>query len=83
VDHRPGLDDVEQRKLLTLSGLELRPLGRPARSYSLYRLRYPGSYQYNEVLLLMWVVRQDIHAGNMTRPSRGVAKSLWSVRFSS
>jgi hypothetical protein len=29
------------RKLFTLPGLELRPLGRPARSQSLYRLRYP------------------------------------------
>jgi hypothetical protein len=38
-----GLDAVEKRKFLTLPGLELRPLGRPARSQSLYRLRYPGS----------------------------------------
>jgi hypothetical protein len=29
VDPRAGLDDVEKRKLLTLPGLELRPLGRP------------------------------------------------------
>jgi hypothetical protein len=35
---------VEKRKFLTIPGLELRPLGRPARSQSLYRLRYPGSY---------------------------------------
>jgi hypothetical protein len=27
-----GLDNVEKRKFLTLPGLELRPLGRPARS---------------------------------------------------
>jgi hypothetical protein len=38
---RVGLDDVEKRKFLTLPGLELRPLGRPARSQSIYRLRYP------------------------------------------
>jgi hypothetical protein len=38
-----GLDDVEKRKFLTLPGLELRPLGHPARSQSLYRLSYPGS----------------------------------------
>jgi hypothetical protein len=38
-----GLDDVEKTKFLTLPGLELRPLGRPARGHSLYRLRYPGS----------------------------------------
>jgi hypothetical protein len=43
VGHRADLDDVEKRKFLTLPELELRPLGRPARSQSLYRLRYPGS----------------------------------------
>jgi hypothetical protein len=32
VDPRAGLDDVEDRKFLTLPGLELRSLGRPARS---------------------------------------------------
>jgi hypothetical protein len=32
VDPRTGLDDFEKRKFLTLPGLELRPLGRPARS---------------------------------------------------
>jgi hypothetical protein len=32
-------EDVEKRKMLTLPGLLLRPLGRPARSQSLYRLR--------------------------------------------
>jgi hypothetical protein len=43
VDSRAGLDEVEKRKFLPLPGLEIRPLGRPARSQSLYRLRYPGS----------------------------------------
>jgi hypothetical protein len=38
VDPRAGLDDVEKRKFLTLPGLELRSLGYPARSQSLYRL---------------------------------------------
>jgi hypothetical protein len=42
VDPRAGLDDLKKRKFLTLLGLKLRPLGRPARSQSLYRLRYPG-----------------------------------------
>jgi hypothetical protein len=41
VGPRAGLDDVEKRKFFTLPGLELRSLGRPARSQSLYRLRYP------------------------------------------
>jgi hypothetical protein len=40
VDPRADLDD-EGKKFLTLPGLEPRPLGRPARSQSLYRLRYP------------------------------------------
>jgi hypothetical protein len=43
VDPRAGLDDLEKRKFLILPRLELRPLGRPARSQSLYRLRYPDS----------------------------------------
>jgi hypothetical protein len=42
VGPKTGLDEVEKRKFLTIPGLELRPLGRPARSQSLYRLRYPG-----------------------------------------
>jgi hypothetical protein len=32
VDLRAGLDDLEKRKFLTPPGLELRLLGRPARS---------------------------------------------------
>jgi hypothetical protein len=39
VDPRAGLDDVENRKFMTLPGLELRLLCRPARSHSLYRQR--------------------------------------------
>jgi hypothetical protein len=45
VDRRAGLDDMETWKFLTLPGLELLPLGRPASSQSLYRLRYPGSFE--------------------------------------
>jgi hypothetical protein len=43
MDPRAGLDDVEKRKFLIIPGIELRPLGRPARSQSLYRLSYPDS----------------------------------------
>jgi hypothetical protein len=43
VDARAGLDDVEKRKFLTLPGFKLQPLGRPACSQSLYRLRYHSS----------------------------------------
>jgi hypothetical protein len=45
VDPRPGLNDMDKWKFLTLPGLELRPIGRPASSQSLYRLRYPGSHK--------------------------------------
>jgi hypothetical protein len=48
---RAGLDDTEKRKLLTLPGLTLRPLGRPARSQSLYRLCYPGSQCFRSELI--------------------------------
>jgi hypothetical protein len=40
VDPRAGLDDLKKRKFLTLPGLELRLLGRSARSQSLSRLLY-------------------------------------------
>jgi hypothetical protein len=44
VGPRAGLDAAEKRKFLTLPGLELQPLGGPARSQSLYRLHYPDSF---------------------------------------
>jgi hypothetical protein len=44
VDPRAGLDKVGKRKFLILPALELRPLGRPARSQSPYGLRHPGSH---------------------------------------
>jgi hypothetical protein len=44
VDLRAGLDDLKKKEFLILPELELRPLSRPARSQSLYRLSYPGSY---------------------------------------
>jgi hypothetical protein len=55
VDLGAGLDDVEKRRILTLPGLEPQPLGRAARSQSLYQLRYPGSFPlkwiFNDVLI--------------------------------
>jgi hypothetical protein len=48
VNPRAGLDDMEKWIFLTLSGLELRPLGRPARGQSLYRLRYLALYCSDE-----------------------------------
>jgi hypothetical protein len=52
VDPRAGMDDVERRKLLPLPELELRSIGRSARSQLLYRLRYPGSHSENIVTYL-------------------------------
>jgi hypothetical protein len=43
MDLRAGLGYIEKWKFLPPPGLELRFLGRPARSQSLYRLHYPGS----------------------------------------
>jgi hypothetical protein len=55
VGPRAGLDDVENRNFLNIPGLELRPLSRPTRSQSLYRLSYPGSlavmYEQNFYIL--------------------------------
>jgi hypothetical protein len=44
VGPRAGLDDVEMRKFLTLPGLELRPLGRPALAsrYTNYAIPAPN-----------------------------------------
>jgi hypothetical protein len=44
VGPRARVDDVEKSKILTVSILELRPLGRPDRGQTLYRLRYPSSH---------------------------------------
>jgi hypothetical protein len=44
VDPRAGLGEVEKRTFLTLPGIELRPLGRQARSKSLFRLSYSNDY---------------------------------------
>jgi hypothetical protein len=49
---RTEFDDVKKGEFLNLPGLKLRPLCRPARSQSLYRLRrYPGSYTLYKALV--------------------------------
>jgi hypothetical protein len=60
VDPRAGLEDVEKRKFLIIPGLELRPLGLPARSQSLYRLRYPGSLLDDLVPELKFLLTSDV-----------------------
>jgi hypothetical protein len=49
VDPWAGLENVQKITFLTLLGLELRPLGRPACSQLLYRLRYSGSTEHTEL----------------------------------
>jgi hypothetical protein len=59
VGPRAGLHAAEKRKLLTVSGLEHRPLGRPARSQSLYQLSYPGSFLFHVSFLLRRAFRRN------------------------
>jgi hypothetical protein len=51
---RTCLDDVEKGKITPLPGLELRLLGDPPRSQSLYRLRYSGSF--NNQIMVNYIV---------------------------
>jgi hypothetical protein len=64
VDLRTGLDNVEIRKFLILSGLELRSLGRPVRSQSLsrflrkYRIRYMQTTHFH----MFWMSSVSLHS---------------------
>jgi hypothetical protein len=71
VDPRAGLNNVEKRKFLTLLGLELRPLSRPAHSQSLYRLRYPASDLKMKDVIMRCLVR-------MLRDTRSSDGRVWS-----
>jgi hypothetical protein len=64
VGPRVGLDDVEKRKFLTLLGLELGPLGRPVRSQSQYRLRYPELNTYISLFVTQWDMKQNVSVVN-------------------
>jgi hypothetical protein len=57
VGSKANLDDVDKIRFLTLSGLEIRSLGRPARTQSLYRLRYPGSLLTHNIWKLVYNVK--------------------------
>jgi hypothetical protein len=58
------LDALERRKILSLSGLELRHVGRPARRQSLCRLHYPGSW------LREYIPREYILETPVLRPTQ-------------
>jgi hypothetical protein len=51
-----GLDDMQKRKFVTLPGLQLRPLGRPVRSQSLYRQRYRGSNESRTIIIIIIII---------------------------
>jgi hypothetical protein len=62
VDPTGGLNDMEKRKFLNLPGLELRTFRRPARTKSLYRVRYWISrqeYYLRPLCLFFWWKRQN------------------------
>jgi hypothetical protein len=61
---RAGLDDIEEWKRLPPPALKLRPLGRPVRSQSLYRLRYPG---YSYVLYITIVLKCEFCSCYLTQ----------------
>jgi hypothetical protein len=50
---------------LTLLGFELPPFGRPARSQSLYRLRYPGSYCHGVLTEILQTFFTSMHATSL------------------
>jgi hypothetical protein len=76
VDPRASLDDMEKWKFLPLPGLEPRPLSRPARSQSLYRLRYPGSLEATITNLNLYIV-DDSHPFHL--PLR--VRHVWMLEF--
>jgi hypothetical protein len=51
MDTMADLDGVPKRKFLTLTGLEIRPLGRLACSQSPYQLSHPGPNIQTNVIL--------------------------------
>jgi hypothetical protein len=64
VGPKTGLEDVERRKILSLPGPELRALGHPARSQSLYRLRSPRSWDYLPVSMDQWFCGDGFFTGS-------------------
>jgi hypothetical protein len=70
-----GLNFMEKRKILPLPRLEIRPLGRPARSQSLYPLSYPGTPICYVISNDEWIINGWGAVGGM-RIDRG----SWSTR---
>jgi hypothetical protein len=73
VGPRAGLDDVEKKQFLPLLGLKLRPLVRPARSQSLYRL----SHLYiEECLFFLCVILQGCELLDYIEPNGRMTDEL-------
>jgi hypothetical protein len=62
---RASRGHCDRQNFLTLPGVELPPLGRPARNQSLYRLRYPGS----DLVTRKIKTGESIHVGPNTDAS--------------
>jgi hypothetical protein len=77
VGPRVGLDDAEKRKFFTPTGLELRPLGHPARSQSLYRLRYFFFLWLDSPILGLGRLHETFRFISVTR-SRTVGRTPWT-----
>jgi hypothetical protein len=77
MDTRGGLDDMEKRKFFTLPRVELRPLGRPACSQSLYRLRYPSTDMEGSCEYIEYVAGRPIWSGP---PDWGLSVGLTTHR---
>jgi hypothetical protein len=60
LDLRASLNDKEKWKLFSLPGLELRPHCRPAYSQSLYRLRYRGGFEAENLHIITWLAMTRI-----------------------
>jgi hypothetical protein len=73
VDPRASLDDMEKWKFLTQPGLELRPVGRPAHSQSLYRLYYPGS-----IIIIIIII---ISSSSSSSSVNSIKRRSFSVRY--
>jgi hypothetical protein len=86
VGPRAGLDDVENRKFLTLSGLEFQPLVHPARRQSLYRLPFPGSVVMTVQEHFIAVCRGDAQLFKFLLPPYSLTRlclCIHSLKFSS
>jgi hypothetical protein len=82
VGPRAGLGDIQNRKFLTLEGLELRLLSRRAHSQSLYRLHYPGysiQHIYNVKSTFIYYVLKYWSQNVIIKRQKVTTSIIWSV----